>query len=447
MRINIPDDPKYLMELLISSGYEAYVVGGCVRDAFLGEVPHDWDICTNALPDQMHDVFKNMHVIDTGLKHGTLTVVLNGESYEITMYRKDGDYSDYRHPDSVEFVGNLKDDLSRRDFTVNAMAADIDGEIVDPFGGQKDLCNKSLRCVGKPDERFQEDALRILRAMRFASRLGFGIDDKTEKAMRKNKMLLKNISAERIAKELAGILMGEHCLIVLRFCHEILSVCIPEIAPTVGFYQHNSYHIWDVWGHTIAAISNAPKDLYIRLALLYHDLGKPQCFSMENGVGHFYGHAAVSKSIAENSLRNLRFDNKTIEIVTQLVEAHDRTIEPRKPVIRRCLNKFGKEQFMRLLYVKQADYSAQMIHNGEDRLQMDKILAIVDEIEKQNDCFTLKNLAVNGNDLIEIGIPAGKTIGIVLDYLLQIVIDEVIENERDVLLETARELDYETLEI
>lgn len=439
-KVCIPDDAKYLMELLLYAGYEAYVVGGCVRDSFLGEIPHDWDICTNALPEQMHEVFKNMHTIDTGLKHGTLTVVLNGVSYEVTTYRKDGDYSDHRHPDSVEFVGNLKDDLSRRDFTINAMAADIDGNVVDLFDGKQDLYKQTIRCVGKADERFQEDALRILRALRFSSRLGFVIDDKTYEAMCKNKMLLQDVSAERVAKELSDILMGDHCFMILRFCHEILSVCVPEIAPAVGFQQHNPHHIYDVWNHTASAITTAPKDLYIRLALLYHDLGKPQCFTMENGIGHFYGHAAVSKEIAEKSLRNLRFDNKTIEYVTQLVESHDRTIEPRKPVIRRCLNKFGKEQFVRLLYVKKADYEAQINTGYEDRLQMDKILEVMAEIEQQKDCFTLKDLAVNGNDLMEIGIPAGKMIGKILNQLLEMVMDGQIENAKTQLLVVAEEM-------
>lgn len=433
MKINIPDDPKFLMELLLHSGYEAYVVGGCVRDTFIGKTPHDWDICTNAMPDEMHKIFSGMAVIDTGLKHGTLTVVLNKECYEITTYRKDGDYSDHRHPDSVEFVGNLTDDLSRRDFTINAMAADVSGKIIDLFGGKKDLKAKAIRCVGNPDERFQEDALRILRAMRFATRFNFYIEEKTERAMRKNLKLLEFVSAERVSKELSGILMGD-CYAVLRCFSDVLSVWIPEIAPCVNFWQHNPHHYKDVWSHTVFAIDNAPKDLYIRLALLYHDLGKPQCFSMVDGVGHFYGHAAVSKTIAENSLRNLKFDNKTIEAVTQLVEAHDRTIEPRKPVIRRCLNRFGKEQFIRLVYLKAADKSAQIQVEREQPFFVDEILAVLDEIESQKDCFTLKDLAVNGNDLIQLGYKPGKKIGMVLNQLLEMVIDGTMENSKTQLL-------------
>ena len=434
MTINIPENPRFLMELLMYAGYEAYVVGGCVRDSFIGKTPHDWDICTNALPEQMYNVFRNMHVIDTGLQHGTLTVMLDKEAYEITTYRKDGDYSDHRHPDSVEFVGNLAEDLSRRDFTVNAMAADVDGNIVDLFDGESDLKNGILRCVGNPDERFQEDALRILRALRFVSRFGFVVDNKTEKTMLKDKGLLREVSAERVAKELSEILMGDNCILPLRSCYEILAVWIPEITLTVNFWQYNQHHYLDVWGHTITAIANSPKDLYIRLALLYHDLGKPKCFSVDDGVGHFYGHAEVSKEIAEKSLRNLKFDNRTIGVVTQLVEAHDRTIEPRKPVIRRCLNKFGKEQFMRLVYVKEADKSAQMRVRGEQPFSTGKIIALVDEIEAQKDCFTLKNLAVNGNDLIALGIPTGKTIGQILNQLLEMVMEGTIENNQSELL-------------
>lgn len=438
--INIPNAPKQLMKILLDAGYEAYVVGGCVRDFLLNRDPHDWDICTNAFPEQMHDVFRNMHVIDTGLQHGTLTVMLDKEAYEITTYQKDGDYSDHRHPDSVEFVGNLAEDLSRRDFTVNAMAADVGGNIVDLFDGESDLKNGILRCVGNPDERFQEDALRILRALRFVSRFGFVVDDKTEKAMLKNKGLLREVSAERVAKELSEILMGDNCILPLRSCYEILAVWIPEITPTVNFWQYNQHHYLDVWGHTITAIANSPKDLYIRLALLYHDLGKPKCFSVDDGVGHFYGHAAASKDIAEKSLRNLKFDNRTVEVVTQLVEAHDRTIEPRKPVIRRCLNKFGKEQFMRLIYVKEADKSAQMSVRGEQQFSTGKIIALVDEIEAQKDCFMLKDLAVNGHDLMDIGIPAGKILGSILNELLEEVMNETMANEKDVLLKRAKEI-------
>lgn len=438
-RLIIPDAPKQLMKILLDAGYEAYVVGGCVRDFCLGIAPHDWDICTNASPDAMKKCFKEYYVIETGLKHGTLTVMVDGTGYEITTFRVDGSYSDHRHPDSVMFVGNLKDDLQRRDFTINALAANISGKIIDYFNGFDDLENELIRCVGNANERFQEDALRILRAMRFASRFGFAIEYKTKQAMRKNVELLKHISAERVNKELSGILMGD-CYTVLRCFPDILSIWIPEVEPCVGFWQRNPHHYKDVWNHIVSAIDDAPKDLYVRLALLYHDLGKPQCFTMENGIGHFYGHAAVSKTIAENSLRNLKFDNKTIEAVTQLVEAHDRTIEPRKSVIRRCLNKYGREQLVRLVQLKAADKAAQMSVEGEQPFSIAEILAVLDEIESQKDCFMLKDLAVNGHDLMDIGIPAGKILGSILNELLEEVMNETMANEKDVLLKRAKEI-------
>ena len=430
--INIPDAPKQLMKILLDAGYEAYVVGGCVRDFLLGREPHDWDICTNALPEQMKECFANYHVIETGLQHGTLTVMVDHIGYEITTYRTDGAYTDHRHPDSVQFVSRLQEDLMRRDFTINAMAADISGKIRDFYDGQFDLKHKLIRCVGDPNKRFTEDPLRILQAMRFESKLGFTVEESTEDAMRRHRCLLQHISAERINSELTGILMGD-CSSTLIWFPDVLSVCIPEIEPCINFQQNNPHHNRDVWGHTIFAVSVAPKDLYTRLALLYHDIGKPLCYSFEGGVGHFYGHAAISRDIAEKSLRELRFDNQTIKSVTQLVKAHDRTIEPRKPVIRRCLNKMRLEQFLRLLDIKEADYAAQAQLYG-DRLHKVEILQMTNEILaaqiQQEDCLSLKDLAINGNDLIHLGYKPGKKIGTVLNQLLEMVIDGTIVNDK-----------------
>lgn len=439
--INIPEAPKQLMKVLLDAGYETYVVGGCVRDFLLGHEPHDWDICTNALPNQMKECFVSYHVIETGLQHGTLTVMVDHVGYEITTYRTDGEYTDHRHPDSVQFVGRLQDDLMRRDFTINAMAADISGKIRDFYDGQFDLEHKWIRCVGDPNKRFMEDPLRILRAMRFQSKLGFVIEQSTEDAMRRYRHLLQYISAERINSELTGILMGD-CYSTLTCFPDVLSVCIPEIKPCIGFQQNNPHHNRNVWEHTLFAISSAPKDLYTRLALLYHDIGKPLCYSFESGVGHFYGHAVISKDIAEKSLRGLRYDNQTVKLVTQLVEAHDRTIEPRKPVIRRCLNKMGLKQFLRLLDVKEADYMAQAQLYG-DRLHKVEILQMTNEILvaqiQQEDCFSLKDLAINGDDLIQLGYKPGKKIGTVLNQLLEMVIDGTMENSKDLLIQWANQ--------
>lgn len=303
-----------------------------------------------------------------------------------------------------------------------------------------DLQNTILRCVGNPYDRFQEDALRILRAMRFISKYGFGIHGETDKAMRKCKYLLKEISAERINHELSEILLGDYCYSVLIGCSDILSVIIPEISKSIGFDQHSPYHDKTVWGHTVSAIHAAPKDLYIRLALLYHDLGKPYCFSLKDDIGHFYGHAVVSGSIAENSLRKLKYDNKTIENVTQLVELHDMTIAITKKSIRRYLNRLGKEQFLRLVEVKAADLS---VHNGVEKCRdFDKyeIYAIVGEIERQQECFSLKDLAVNGNDLISIGYETGKSLGNCLQTLLNGVMNDIIPNDKSALLAEAEKM-------
>ena len=440
--INIPNTPKQLMKILMDAGYEAYVVGGCVRDFLLDRVPHDWDICTNALPEQMKECFANYHVIETGLKHGTLTVMIDHTGYEITTYRTDGEYTDHRHPDFVQFVGTLQEDLMRRDFTINAMAADISGKIMDFYDGQLDLEHKWIRCVGDPNKRFTEDPLRILRAMRFESKLGFSIEPQTETAMRDHRYLLQHISAERINSELCGILMGD-CYSTLACYPDVLAACIPEVERCVGFKQNNPHHNRNVLDHIVYAISVAPKDIYVRLALLYHDIGKPLCYTMDGGIGHFYGHAAISRDIAEKSLRELRFDNQTVKLVTQLVEAHDRMIEPRKPVIRRCMNKLGLDQFLRLLDVKEADYMSQA-QLYKDRLHKVEILRITNEILaaqiQQEECFTLKDLAINGNDLIQLGYKPGKKIGIVLNQLLEMVIDDKIVNDKDRLLLVVKEM-------
>ena len=440
--MQIPEEPKRLMKMLIDAGFEAHVVGGCVRDSLLGRMPHDWDICTNALPDQMKEVFSDFRVLDTGLKHGTLTVLLENP-YEITTYRKDGDYSDHRHPDQVEFVSDLKEDLSRRDFTMNAMAANINGEIIDYFNGQYDLLNRKIVCVGDPEKRFEEDALRILRAMRFASRYEFGIEQKTACAMFTKRNLLLAIAAERIGSEFLQIMSGS-CADLLENFTEVFEVIIPEITPSIGFVQNNPHHCYDVWKHTVETIRNCQADTIVKIACLYHDLGKPFCYSEdEYGVGHFYGHAALSAEIAEKSLRNLRLESKLIADVVQLVSSHDRLLEVKKNVVRRCLNKFGETQFLNLVYLQAVDKLAQRFDPNQHVRQHTRIARfffMIREINRQEDCFKLKDLAVNGNDLINIGFVAGKSLGAALNQLLELVMDEKIENNKEKLLAKAREL-------
>lgn len=440
--MKIPEEPKRLMQILIDAGYEAFVVGGCVRDSLIGRTPHDWDICTNALPDQMKEVFSDFRVLDTGIKHGTLTVMLENP-YEITTYRIDGEYSDHRHPDKVEFVSDLKEDLSRRDFTINAMAANINGEIIDYFDGQYDLFNRKIVCVGNPEQRFEEDALRILRAMRFSARYNFIIEQNTAKAMLAKKDLLLTVAAERIGNEFLQIMSGR-CDWLLKNFTEIFEVIIPEITPSIGFVQNNPHHYYDVWEHTIKSVGDCSGSVVVKIACLYHDLGKPFCYTEdENGVGHFYGHAVKSAELAEKSMRNLRLESKLIDDVVQLVSSHDRVIEVKKNIVRRCLNKFGETQFMNLVFLQAADKSAQRIDLGkrwEQAMKVSQIYRMIKEIKQDQDCFSLKDLAVNGKDLMQLGYSQDKSLGNALNTLLGLVMDDKMENDKEKLLIKAKEL-------
>ena len=441
-KIHIPEETKRVLELLTAAGYEAYAVGGCVRDSLLGKAPHDWDICTNARPEQMKEVFSDFRVLDTGLAHGTLTVIMENP-YEITTYRKDGDYSDHRHPDSVEFVSRLKEDLNRRDFTINAMAADSAGNIVDYFNGYDDLTRGRIKCVGNAAQRFEEDALRILRAIRFASRYGFEIEPETAYAMYQKRSLLREIAAERIGNEFLQIMSGQ-CGGLLEEFTPVFEVIIPEITPCVGFVQNNPHHDADVWTHTIRAVKACAGGLTVKIACLYHDLGKPHCYSEdENGVGHFYGHAAVSAELAEKSMRRLRLESRLIADVVQLVASHDRILKPKKAIVRRCLNKLGEAQFLNLVYLQNADKSSQRV-GAEPPLEFRQFKSIIEDIKKQNDCFSLKALTVNGSDLIKLGFAPGKALGSTLNSLLELVMDDKIENNKEKLLAKAQELLNET---
>ena len=439
LQIEIPETPQRLIRMLSDAGFPAYAVGGCVRDSILGITPHDWDICTAALPEEMRDCFSSLRLIDTGIKHGTLTVISGGEGYEITTFRVDGGYSDHRHPDSVLFTDQLPEDLKRRDFTINAMAADADGSVVDCFGGLGDLAQGIIRCVGEPDKRFSEDALRILRAIRFSSRFGFHIEENTALSMHKNKDLLSDISAERIQSELSGILMGKDSSVLIDF-RDILAVFIPEITPCFDFDQKNPHHDKTVWDHTVSAVYSAPQDLTIRLALLFHDIGKPHCFTEKDGIGHFYGHADISAEIAASVLKRLRYDNRTSEDVIELVKEHDRRIDLEKRSLRRCLGKLGEEQFFRLIEVKAADRSAR---SGlyDDLFSKDELISAAAELieaqRREEECFSISDLDINGNDLIAAGLKPGKDIGDCLDYLLAAVIDEKLDNKKAALLKAA----------
>lgn len=439
LKIDIPNEPNWIVSRLIESGYDAYVVGGCVRDSILGEAPKDWDICTNAKPLEVKDVFAENKIIDTGLKHGTVTIVLNNGNYEVTTYRIDGEYSDGRHPNDVLFTDSLKEDLSRRDFTINAMAYNNVIGLVDYFGGESDLRNWLLRCVGLPNDRFNEDALRILRAMRFSSTLGLIIEKETSKAIHENFELLSKISSERVSSEINKLLCGLSCSTVLREYQDVMSFVIPEIKPMIGFNQNNPYHIYDVWEHTLTALLMSQQNLEVRLAVLFHDIGKPSAYTCPTGVGHFYKHHLYSEEITRNVLKRMKYDNKTIDNVCVLVYNHSVPLVDTKKSIRRMLSVVG-DLFERLLDVKLSDMYAQSpmsIKKKEPTLKRVKIL--YQEILDEEDCFKLKDLAISGGDLIEIGYKEGLAIGKTLSELLFKVIDGELNNNKSDLLNVAKE--------
>lgn len=435
MKIQLPSSVLQVISRLNAAGYEAYAVGGCVRDSLMDRIPDDWDIATSAFPEQTKTVFKEVPVIETGILHGTITVILDGQSLEITTFRIDGGYSDNRHPDTVRFTGSIEEDLARRDFTINALAYHPDTGIVDCFGGLEDLQQKIIRCVGNPDKRFQEDALRVMRGIRFASQLSFSLEPVTEVSLRKHAPLLQKVAAERLRTELIKLLCGDQVCKVLLDFPDVLGQLIPEIFPMVGFNQQTPYHIYNVYEHTahaVAAVKNTP---VLRLTMLLHDIGKPSRFTVdEKGQGHFKGHGAVSVRMCEEILPRLRFDKKNIERTLTLIKHHDVDLEPREALIKRWLNRLTPEGFFQLMEVKLADNAAQNpLYDRSAGYR--EIMQIAHEIIDREECFSLSSLAVNGDDLIKMGIPAGKEIGETLQFLLQAVIDEKCDNHRELLLE------------
>ena len=442
LTINLPADVAVLLAMLRDAGYPAYAVGGCVRDALLGIEPHDWDICTSALPAQMQQVFRGLHTVETGLKHGTLTVVVNHVPYEITTFRVDGAYTDHRHPDTVSFVDNIAEDLSRRDFTVNAMAWSPNAGLVDLFGGRDDLAAGVIRCVGEPALRFDEDALRILRALRFASIYDFTIDPATDAAARKLAPSLAGVAGERIREELLKLLCGRGAGRILRAYPDILSEIIPEIRPMIGYDQQNHHHSYDLWEHTVRAVENIPPEADLRLAMLLHDTGKPLVRTTdEHGEGHYRGHQQASAEIAARAADTLRLDNATRDRVLLLVRYHDiplRTesgeINLDRSFLLRKLNRFGETDLRALIRIHRADRIATGYSSPEreDRRMKERLDAL-DALLAEKPCYTLKDLAVNGHDLQAAGL-RGKEIGDTLQRLLEDVMDGRVENSRDALL-------------
>lgn len=428
----VPQPVKYVLETLERAGFAACAVGGCVRDTLLGRVPSDWDVTTAARPEQVIALFGG-YAIPTGLRHGTVTVRAEGMSLEVTTFRADGAYTDHRRPDTVTFSDALEDDLCRRDLTVNAMAMDVRGHITDLFGGREDLQNGILRCVGDPERRFEEDALRILRTLRFAAVLGFAIEPATADALRRKASLLTYIAPERVLSELDRLLCGAFVLPVLLDYPDVLGVCLPEITPCVGFDQRNRHHIYDVWAHTAHAVAAAPADKTLRWAMLLHDLGKPACFTCgEDGVGHFYGHPKASAELAETVCRRMRMDNRTAQRVAALVRWHDRDIPRTEKAIARAVSQLGEDAFRQLLEVKRADNAAQ---SPDDRCRLADIRQaedILDALLTKQQCFSLRELAVKGGDLTALGL-RGKAVGDTLQFLLNAVLDGA-PNDRETLL-------------
>ena len=437
--VQLPAGVSRALSMLEDAGYEAFIVGGCVRDALRGITPKDYDITTSALPEETKSVFRDYRVIETGIQHGTVTVMMDGMPLEITTYRTEGTYSDNRHPDSVSFTTSLREDVARRDFTMNAIAYSPVRGLIDHFGGAEDIRGGIIRCVGDPDTRFREDALRMMRGIRFASALGFAIEENTAAAIRENKERISAVSAERIRVELTKLLCGANVKNVLMDWWDVLGVVIPEILPMHGFDQRTPYHIYDVWEHTAVAVSETPPVTHLRLSALLHDIGKPPSFfTDEKGVGHFYGHPAVSEKMAEEILARLKYDNVTRRRVVTLVREHDRIIEPTETAVKRALFRLTPEVFFNLLIIKRADNLAQS-PNYRDRLATyDRIESMAQDILERNECVSVATLAVNGGDLIAIGMKPGKEIGEMLSLLLEQVIRGDLANDRDELLTYAK---------
>lgn len=442
MTMDMPKNVDTAINLLQSAGFEAYAVGGCVRDSLLGKIPNDWDITTSAKPEDMKSVFADFHCIDTGIKHGTVTVVIDGEPLEITTFRLDGEYEDNRHPKSVTFTSNLGADLGRRDFTVNAMAYSKKTGTVDLFGGQNDLKNKIIRCVGDPDRRFNEDALRILRALRFASALDFEIEEKTAQSLLKNCALLGNISEERIAKELLKLVCGKGAKRILTDFAPVLFEILPELQPMYKNSHDNPHHCYDIYEHTLIAVESIDPEPTLRFAMLLHDCGKPAVKKFdENGVAHFYGHQRISAEISAQILARLKVSNKFRDEILFLVSNHDRwELYENTEKMPRYLSKFGLDGVLKLLKVMRADVLAQ---SPEYRYRLDQI-ADAEEIAKnlaaQKPCLSLSELQINGRTLMDIGIPQGRKLGAVLAQLLDEVIDGVTKNTQEALTTRAREI-------
>ncbi len=443
-RITITPPPyaAQALERLERGGFEAWYVGGCVRDAMLGRTPGDWDITTSALPRETEACFQDFPCIDTGLKHGTVTAVIDHFPVEITTFRSDGVYSDHRRPETVQFSKSLTEDLSRRDFTVNAMAYHPVKGLMDPFGGLSDLKSRVLRCVGDPARRFSEDALRILRCLRFSSVLEFFIDPATAEAAKSKQELLLFISHERIREELQKLLSGNRAAAVLREYAEILFTVLPELIPMKGCAQETPYHCYDVWEHTLHALDAVPPKPVLRWAALLHDCGKPAVKSFSpDGTAHFYGHEKESLRLTEQILSRLRFSKRETEAICALISHHGEPLPVSAKRLKRLLGELGEELLFSLFDLMGGDLSAQAPHLYAERSRaIAEAKELTEKLLRQKECLTLRDLAINGCDLLELGFPEGPLLGNTLHILLEMVLDGKLSNERSILLEEAQKI-------
>ena len=440
MKIELPRKVVLIIKNLQRHGYDAYAVGGCVRDSILNRKPEDWDITTSAKPEQVKRIFRR--TVDTGIEHGTVTVLIGKDGFEVTTYRVDGLYEDGRHPKEVTFTSRLEEDLKRRDFTINAMAYNDDERLVDAFGGMRDLNYHLIRCVGDPKERFSEDALRILRAVRFSAQLAFPIEPETAEAIKSLAPNLEKISAERIQAELVKLLVSDHPERIQDACElGITKVVLPEWDDMVGVKQNTPHHKYDVAAHTVHALQNVKNDKVLRLTMLFHDMGKPVMKTTdENGRDHFKGHAIASEQIAKTVMKRLKFDNDTIRKVTKLVAYHDYRMEPTGANVRRAMHVIGAELFPYYLAVRLADTKAQSSYERRGKLEnIIQIRELYRNALRNKECVTLKDLAVTGTDLINLGIAPGKELGTLLNELLDMVIEDPAWNQKGKLCDYVKE--------
>lgn len=443
--IKLPTEVETILNTLNSKGHEAYIVGGCVRDAIMGKLPNDWDITTSAAPEIVKGIFPKTY--DTGLKHGTVTVRIDKEYHEVTTYRIEGKYEDHRRPSTVEFVEDINLDLGRRDFTSNAIAYHPKEGFIDPYNGVDDINRGVLRSVRNPRERFEEDALRILRGVRFSAQLGFELEEETLKAMLSCAHLLEHISKERIRDEMLKILLSERPSKFLDM-HKwgLLKYVIPEFGECFDTPQNHPHHIYNVGVHTIKAIEHMPNDELLRLTMLLHDIGKPATHTRDiKGIDHFYGHGPKGVEMSKKILRDLRFDNETIKQVSLLVKYHDFHIQEKvtKEDIKEVLSEIGPGLFKNLLIIQEADARAQNPDKLEPKLKnLEQITKIFNEVINNNECYSLRDLEVNGSDIINMGIKKGKVVGEILDLLLKLVIKKPSLNDKETLLEIIKEFKY-----